>query len=469
MLARLTPLLALAAALALPASARGQDAERPPAARPPADHVVLISIDGLRPEFYLDDTWPAPTLQHLARTGAHARAVRSVFPSVTYPSHTTMVTGARPGQHGVFTNRPFVPQGRAIDWYWDYSAIQVPTLWTAVRAAGGETAAVSWPVTVGAPIDRFVPEVWSPLPLDGDWLRPAREGTQPAGLWEELERETGSLSPDRLSPRFVSRDDHLADMGAYLLGRYRPRLMAIHFVGTDTFQHRDGRDSLRVREAVAAADRGVSRLVEAAERAGILGRTTFVIVGDHGFVDTDTALAPNVWLVEAGLRTANPAAPWRAKFQTSGAAALLRLADPDDADALEQVRALLAALPLEHRLLFRVLEGEQLAALGTDPSVRLALSCMPGLTMSREARGEPVHPDSGGDHGYVADFPHIQTGLVVWGAATRGGAVLEQADLTDVAPLVAHLLGVPFEAPAPPAARASPASETPTHEALLAR
>ena len=25
-----------------------------------ADHVVLISIDGLRPQFYLDNTWPAP-------------------------------------------------------------------------------------------------------------------------------------------------------------------------------------------------------------------------------------------------------------------------------------------------------------------------------------------------------------------------------------------------------------------------
>ena len=61
----------------------------------PADHVVLVSVDGFRPDFYLDAGWPAPTIQKMAREGAHAERVRVVFPSVTYPAHTTMVTPSK--------------------------------------------------------------------------------------------------------------------------------------------------------------------------------------------------------------------------------------------------------------------------------------------------------------------------------------------------------------------------------------
>ena len=59
-------------------------------------HVVLVSIDGLRPEFYLDPQYPAPNLQNIKAHGVYARKMKSVFPSYTYPSHTAMMTGALP-------------------------------------------------------------------------------------------------------------------------------------------------------------------------------------------------------------------------------------------------------------------------------------------------------------------------------------------------------------------------------------
>ena len=86
------------------------------------DHVVLISVDGLRPEFYLEERWPAPMLQQMRREGAHARAVKSVFPSVTYPAHTTIITGRMPIDHGISYNSPFEPQGQTGRWYWEEDA-----------------------------------------------------------------------------------------------------------------------------------------------------------------------------------------------------------------------------------------------------------------------------------------------------------------------------------------------------------
>ena len=74
-------------------------------------HVILISIDGFRPEFYLDASWPAPNLQQLKTAGVYAQRVKSVFPSYTYPSHVAMLTGALPARGGIYYNAPFEPEG----------------------------------------------------------------------------------------------------------------------------------------------------------------------------------------------------------------------------------------------------------------------------------------------------------------------------------------------------------------------
>ena len=96
-------------------------------------YVVMISIDGLRPEFYKDYSWPAPNIQSLARNGVYAEGVRGVFPTVTYPSHTTIITGALPAKHGIYYNTPFEPDGQTGNWYWDESLIKVPHYGTPVN------------------------------------------------------------------------------------------------------------------------------------------------------------------------------------------------------------------------------------------------------------------------------------------------------------------------------------------------
>lgn len=90
----------------------------------------------------------------------------------------------------------------------------------------------------------------------------------------------------------MTRDDRCGAAAAYLLETYRPGLITVHLTQTDHYQHEDGRESPRVRRTIAAADRAVSQIWEAAGRAGIRERTAFVITGDHGFFDIHTQLAP---------------------------------------------------------------------------------------------------------------------------------------------------------------------------------
>src|SRR6185295_17923134 len=69
--------------------------------------VILISIDGLRPDFYTSSSFEAPFLKSLASNNLSAEGVKTIFPSVTYPAHTSMVTGAYPDQHGIVSNQMF--------------------------------------------------------------------------------------------------------------------------------------------------------------------------------------------------------------------------------------------------------------------------------------------------------------------------------------------------------------------------
>ena len=409
------------------------------------DHVILVSIDGLRPEFYLDASWPAPNLQQMAAEGAKAERVEGVFPTVTYPSHTTMISGVLPAEHGIHYNNPFEPNGETGIWYWEYAAVTAPTLWEKVRDAGGKSAAVSWPVSVGAPIDWSVPEVWS-LTDRHDPLKPMRDGATPRGIWTELEtRAAGRLDHNTYSINFMSRDLKTAAVASYLIQQYRPNLVAVHLLAADHFQHEAGRDGNLIRRALGTVDAALGQLREAVERAGIADRTAFVITGDHGFVNTHTVFAPNVALADAGLLdSVEHRSDWRAAFHSAGGAAFLHTRLPDDDDAAGQAREILDRLPDSVKRLYRVVERDELDASGAAPEAAFALAGKLGVAFTSRADGDVVGPTDGGTHGYFpSDFPEIYTGFVAWGPAIKSGVTVHELDLQDIAPLINTLLGLP--------------------------
>lgn len=413
-----------------------------------AEHVVLVSIDALRPDFYQNEKWPAPTLQQFASQGTFARQVRSVFPALTYPAHTTIVTGARPARHGVTHNRPFEPPSTSSGdrWLWDSSNIRVPALWDAVRRAGGTTASISWPVTVGAAIDWNVPDIWSPDDPRAT-VAAVRAHTRPAGLIEELEREAcGPLRDANFAINRLAREDRVGSIASYLFERYCPTLVMMHLIGTDHIQHEVGRDNPKTRRAVGAADRAIAQVHEAVERAKKLDTTAFIVTGDHGTADVHTLLKPNVWLRRAGLLGSGDEPHWRATFFASGGSAFLRVCD-GDAAAVGHARGLIEDLPPGPRALFRVIERDEIAALGADPEAPFALVAAPGIAFSESSDGDPLVATVGGAHGYDPDEPEMQTGFVASGAGLRKGTVAPRMMLEDIAPIVAAVLGIPFDAP----------------------
>jgi len=401
-------------------------------------HVVLISIDGLRPEFYKDSRWPTPQLQRLARLGAAADGVVGVFPTSTYPSHTSLITGVNPGRHGIVYNTAFEPANKDAHWFVKASDIRAPTLWDAVRAAGLSSAAVSWPVSAGAPIDFNLPEIW----LDEnptDRTQALRVYAQPPGLFEEVQRNaTGQLRARDFDYRLPLMDSNTSRILAYLIRSRRPSLAAIHLVSADAAQHAEGLDSERVRQAVAAVDSAVGTILDAVSEAGLDQQTAVVVVGDHGFSAVHLAVAPNRWLAEAGLRSEGP--DWQARFHVSGGSAFLHLRQDKDGSTLRSITARLQALPAAQRRLFRLIEREELLRSGADPQAALALSGSPGVFFVADTQGELLRKASGGNHGYSPEVAALRTGFVAFGPGISG--TITQMDLVDVAPTIARLLGI---------------------------
>ncbi|WP_207513974.1 alkaline phosphatase family protein [Longitalea luteola] len=407
-------------------------------------HVILISIDGLRPEFYKDPSWNMVHLRQGMETGAYADGVDGVFPTVTYPSHTTMISGVKPLKHGVYYNTPAEPNGVTGKWLWNYSTIKVPTLFSQAKEKGLKTASVFWPVSVGGPATYNIPEYWY-LPKEKGQERvmgkALQENANPPGLYEELEQyATGKMDELDFNGDYLGMDENFARMSCYLIRKYKPSLLAVHLVTVDHFEHEQGRDGDKVRAAIAGVDRAIKSIREAVQKAGIADKTTFIITGDHGFVDIHASLTPNALLAKAGLYDPQKPENWKAYFHPSGGAAFLQLKDKNDKHTKEKVLQLLKGLPAAQQQTFIIKTREELDAVGADATAAFALAAKPGYTFNGAATGEFIRAAKGGTHGFFPDFKEIQTGFVAFGKGIKKGVVIRQMGLVDIAPLISKLL-----------------------------
>ena len=399
-----------------------------------AQHVVMISIDGLRPDFYLDDSWPAPNLRQLMKQGTFARHMRSVFPSYTYPSHTAMLTGALPARSGICYNAPVGSKG---EWNWFTRDIKVPTLWRTIKSAGMTSAAIEWPVSVDPNITYNIPEIWDPKDPE-DRITEVRKYATP-GLIEEIEsKATGKLDGYSMNEAYLSMDAHAGMMAAYIFRTYKPHLLAVHFAGVDGQEHNMGREGDSVRLAVAAADRAVGEVLEAIERSGLKDSCTVLIVGDHGFSDLRIVMRPNILIkgIDASFVAAGGSAFLYVKKQGAQRQAVI-----------QSVIARLDSLPVAHRNMFRIIDRKELDVMGADSNAVLALAAFPGLVFSGAVKDSIFGTVKGGHHGYDPRIPDMYTGFIAAGAHINKGKEIPDLCVTDIAPLLARLLHLPFNAP----------------------
>ncbi len=436
-----------------------------------AKRVLVISLDGLDARYLLlrdEYGLKIPTLRRLLAEGAWAaRGVVSVYPSLTYPAHTTIVTGATPRRHGIFGNNLFeappAPQTGAAHWF--ARDIRADTLWDAARRAKLSTGMVSWPVAGGAG-DWNVPEIWKPGGTQNDSLGEIAKHARPHGLVEEIARHDPALYAKATADE---TDDMRTRFAEYVIAAKKPRVMLVHLFDLDHFEHDYGPFTPEAFEMLEKSDGYVARLLDAARSAGTLAETAVFIVSDHGFKSISQQIQPGVILERAGLlrtRTEQDAQTgrtrtiiaddWRAlPYPTAGSCAIV-LRDPRDGDAYRRALAAFReyARPesdgrrVKGGELLRIIYAEHLAKLGSNPRAAFMLEAADGYSFGGGYTGEPVSPTrQRGTHGYLpsgaADY---RASFIAAGASVTRRGDLGVVQMLDIGPTIAATLGLKLRA-----------------------
>jgi predicted AlkP superfamily pyrophosphatase or phosphodiesterase len=402
-------------------------------------HLVILSIDGLMPASYArPGGTKTPVLRAMAAGGAWSEGVSGVVPTVTYASHTTLITGVRPAEHGITDNRYLDPEDRSDGgWQWYARDIRVPTIVGAVRSSGRTAAVVNWPVTVGMSADLIVPEFWrSNHPSDLSLLR----ALSTPNLLDAVEIARGTPFGWRQSDR------ERIDIAKHVIRTYHPALTLIHIADTDGAQHANGPGSPEAAASYERADALVGELRQTLTDAGLADRTYFAVVSDHGFLPTRHQLNPNAALKAQGLLTTNDAGritDWKAYVLTSGGSGFVFLKDAGDRDTRTKVQQIVADLQKDPA---NGIDGTwseaDLQRLGGHPGAVLGIRMKPEYYLGGNLTRLLTTPGSKGGHGFDPAFPEMRSSFVVTGPGLQGVGNVGVVRMTQVAPTLAALIGV---------------------------
>lgn len=439
-------------------------------------HVILVTIDGFPGRTLEDKKALIPNIRALEAEGASARGMKVSTPSVTWPNHTTLITGVHPRKHTVLFNgllthgsaSPVAPairpngldplirkydadnlpvgsmQARVDPNATAAELVAVPTLFDVFHAAGLKTAGVNWPCTRSSKsLDDDLPD--SPNTLNFTTPRLRSELAAAGVLASEQQADFASLGQPQ-------RDDVWTKTACYLVKNRMPHFMAFHLLNTDSTHHKYGSETMAGYTALAMADRFVGDLVAAVNTSGKRAQTTFIITSDHGFATATNLIQPNIAFRQAGLlelTNRNAIGSARVQCISEGGSGFIYLNNPATRDE-DRKRAIEILSGLEG--VAEVIGAERFAEIGIpdagkNGSPHLILRARIGYGVGGAASGDatviPITPAlSSGYHGYVADEPLMNALFVASGRGIKKGARLEQTENIHVAPTIARLLGV---------------------------
>jgi predicted AlkP superfamily pyrophosphatase or phosphodiesterase len=369
----------------------------------------------------------------------YASGVRNTLPAVTYPDHTTLITGVWPSRHGIPNNRTFDPmQLNMSGWYWYSSDIKVRTLWDAVHEKGGVVASLSWPVSVDAKsIDYNVPE-FRRTGNDDD-LKLLKALSTPAIADMLAKRD---LSFDQIDGGTVETDTQRARFTADLIREKHPAFTTVHLRALDHYEHLYGPGTAEANRTLEALDAAVGQLVSEARKAepGLV----VALVSDHGFskVDHDVNLIGP--FIEDGLITMDgkKVKSWKAEPWGDSSLAVV-LADPGDVAVKAKVKGLLDRLAANPQLgISQVADAGEIAQMGGTPMASFWIDLKPGYEMTQNPFAPSVGPGSlKGAHGYFPTDPEMRATFILAGPGIAKKQ-LGDIDMRDIAPTLAKVMNV---------------------------
>jgi predicted AlkP superfamily pyrophosphatase or phosphodiesterase len=423
-------------------------AEEPAAVK----HVVLVSIDGLAASYFDDPRAEMPALRKLAASGAVAKGMLTSFPSVTWPSHTSLVTGVSPARHGVIGNsvwsrkleRPLVYIGDPE--LTKDEAVRVPTLYDVAHKAGLKCGGVIWPCSNGsAALDWAIPDAGK-AELHARFTTPGlKEKMAAAGI------DISKLGQWGWNKEYsAERDDIYTRVAIQLVAKEGANLVLVHLITPDGVEHAYGPHTPEAYQAVADTDRCVQRIWAALQQPPLKDNSALFVVSDHGFAPYEKFIRPNVVLKEMGLVATDPrdkVTSRKAWCVCQGGSAFVYVLDRDKK---EETVARLQERLAKIEGVAGIVGRDKLQQYGLPlPEANaeapdFVLLTSPGYNFIEATSGDVVGSAGGhkGSHGHDPSPTFMHATFVAAGAGIKPGVKLDLIRNVDVAPTIARLMGL---------------------------
>ncbi|MCD2256576.1 alkaline phosphatase family protein [Lactobacillus sp. CC-MHH1034] len=411
-----------------------------------SEKMIIISLDAMGADDLTADKlkW-LPNLANLIRTGTHVKTVEPILPTLTYPSHTSIITGTYPNKHGIINNVKLESLRQSPDWYWYRKAVQVKPLYDIAKEAGLTTAAFLWPVTARAKIDYNIAEIfpnrfWNNQIMVSLWASSPLFAIQ-------MNTKFGYL---RRGIRQPYLDNFITAAAVDTIKHKRPDLTMIHLVDMDAHRHRYGVRSKEAYQALKRLDLRVGQIIQATKDAHTFANTTFAILGDHYQIDVTHMIRLNSLFREKGWLQLSPDglvdSDWQV-FANSCDGTTYVYTRPGFDKTSELFEILQNRPEIDH-----VYTQQEAAEKGADPKCTFMCDAKSGYYFINNATGsiiETVTADQIGRpdryravHGYAPDKPDYQTTLILNGPKIKAGQAIPKAKLVDEAPTFAKIMGL---------------------------
>ncbi|WP_411678787.1 ectonucleotide pyrophosphatase/phosphodiesterase [Clostridium thailandense] len=412
-------------------------------------YLYVLSFDGLSTlDFNYIST--LPNFKSYIEKAAYSKQVYSVYPSLTYPAHATIVTGKYPKNHGVINNTLLQINRKSPDWYWQRKYIKGETLYDLAIDKGIKVAALLWPVTGKSKIQYNLPEIFANRPWQNQIFVSLMNGSP---MYQYiLNKKFGYLRRGLKQP-YLDNFVHASLLNT--IEEKDQELVLVHYTDLDTMRHHHGFYSEEAREALERLDQKLGDIINAMKDKCIYEESTLVVLGDHSSLDEDKIINLNVLLKEKGyinVKNTN-IIDYKAIAKSCDGSAYLYVKEDK---LIEELKELLYDFNEQEECIENIYSRQDAEKLGADPKCAMLIEAKKGFYFLDEAEGtviKQIQPGEAGrlpevtaaTHGYSPLKENYTTVFMASGKGINKGNIIEKMNLVDEGPTLAALLGLQFK------------------------
>lgn len=411
-------------------------------------YVIVISFDAVSEED-LEFLSKQPNFSKLIKNGALIKNVESVYPSLTYPAHATIVTGKYPKNHGVINNTVLDFKNDNPDWYWYRKYIKGDTIFDLAEKSGMKTCSILWPVTARSKITYNMPEIFCTKRYDNQILKSALAGSKIYQV--NMNKRFGYLRQGMEKPYL---DNFATEVAKKTIRELKPNLILLHLIDSDSQKHKYGIENKKVIESLKRHDERLGEIIESLKLTGIYEDSTIIGLGDHSQINVNNVIKLNSILMKNDLINVNgnKIKSYKAIAKSCDGSSYIYLKNKNDVETRKKVRDILNELKNKYsNVIEEVYNNEEIKNLGADINASFMIEAKRGYYFIDDFLGEAIEviDESSkikhklrASHGYLPSRDNYKTFFIAYGKTIKKGVVLEKGKLINHGPTIAKILDI---------------------------